>query len=209
MTDQHDAVATRWASAIDCSTVRVIRADDATVMPWRNGGGTTREYASHPTTGDFSWRVSVARVDSDGPFSEFSGCDRILVLLGGDGMTLRSVEGEDVTLTHPLDLHRFPGEVPLRAELLDGPTTDLNLIWRRDLWEVDVARTRTPHTVEGGDTMLVYVARGVASGAHGGLASGDLLVTDSPMELVGDASLVVFRLRAAARARTGWSPVNS
>ena len=114
--------------------MRVIRLSDATPVPWRNGGGSTREIIRWPMgdTGDaFDWRLSVAEIAADGPFSRFDGCDRILVLLDGNGVQLDSVY-TSVVLQAPRDHHRFSGEVPVSARLLDGPTTDLNLIWRRD-----------------------------------------------------------------------------
>ena len=60
--------------------------------PWKNGGGTTREIAAFPPGAgldDFGWRLSVAEVERDGPFSVFSGVDRTIVLLDGAGMRLR------------------------------------------------------------------------------------------------------------------------
>jgi environmental stress-induced protein Ves len=47
-------------------------------MPWKNGGGETTEIAVFPDgagLSDFDWRVSMARVDGDGPFSSFPGIE--------------------------------------------------------------------------------------------------------------------------------------
>lgn len=44
------------------------------VSPWRNGGGATREVARHPqgaAADGFEWRVSVADIGADGPFSAY------------------------------------------------------------------------------------------------------------------------------------------
>ncbi|HNM98403.1 MAG TPA: HutD family protein, partial [Marmoricola sp.] len=50
----------------------IVRATDATVVPWRNGGGSTREYFKVGGD-DFDWRLSVAQIVQPGPFSAFPG----------------------------------------------------------------------------------------------------------------------------------------
>ena len=60
-------------------------------MPWKNGGGSTRELACWPPGADtsgFDWRVSVASIAAAGPFSVFAGVDRNIMLLDGDGVHL-------------------------------------------------------------------------------------------------------------------------
>jgi uncharacterized protein len=55
--------------------------------PWKNGGGLTYDVAAYPPGGDldsFDWRVSIAHVEKDGPFSVFAGVTRTLALLEGD-----------------------------------------------------------------------------------------------------------------------------
>jgi environmental stress-induced protein Ves len=66
---------------------------DLHATPWKNGGGLTREVLWQPTGAsldDFDWRVSVAQIDSDGPFSAFPGIDRVITLIDGVGVQLRS-----------------------------------------------------------------------------------------------------------------------
>ena len=71
-------------------------------MPWKNGGGVTTEIAVFPEAAgldDFEWRLSMATVATDGPFSLFAGVDRTLAVLDGEGIVL-SVDGmADATLT--------------------------------------------------------------------------------------------------------------
>jgi len=104
------------------------------VSPWKNGGGSTREILCWPPGADmhgFDWRVSVASIAAPGPFSPFPGVDRTIVLLEGDGVWL---EGEGVR--HRLDvLHdpfAFSGDLALRCQLLGGPSTDFNVMARRE-----------------------------------------------------------------------------
>jgi uncharacterized protein len=100
---------------------------------WRNECGWTREIHRHPEgSADWHWRASIAEVDRNAPFSAFPGCDRELVLLAGEGMRLQFDDGESVALEPPHGRLRFAGERPLSAELVQGPTHDFNLIWRRD-----------------------------------------------------------------------------
>ena len=59
-------------------TARVIRNQDLTRIPWKNGGGTTAEVAAFPEGSNFEtfgWRISMADVTSDGPFSSFPEID--------------------------------------------------------------------------------------------------------------------------------------
>jgi environmental stress-induced protein Ves len=97
---------------------------------WSNGLGWTREVARAPAAGDFDWRVSIAEVDRDAPFSAFPGVEREIVLLSGDGMRLHVGDDPPVDLLPPHGRLRFSGEQPARAELVGGPTTDYNLMWR-------------------------------------------------------------------------------
>ncbi len=103
-------------------------------VPWKNGGGRTLEIASEPPgagTAAFVWRVSVADVERDGPFSAFPGVDRTLVLLAGNGMRLTG-GGSALEVGSAYEPVRFPGERPLDCALLDGPARDYNLMTRRD-----------------------------------------------------------------------------
>src|SRR5688572_25695921 len=101
--------------------MRIVRAADCRVMPWKNGGGTTTEIAVHPESaglGDFLWRVSMARVESDGPFSAFPGIDRTLTILNGAGILL-TVDGRDaIALTPDSAPFAFPGVAPAAATLI-------------------------------------------------------------------------------------------
>ena len=112
----------------------LLRRRDRPLERWRNGGGTTRVVAIDPPgavlANGFRWRVSIASVAADGPFSRLPGTDRILWLLGGKGMRLR-VGDRSVMLNRPLQRVDFAGEVPVEAHLIDGPTEDLNVMTDR------------------------------------------------------------------------------
>lgn len=111
---------------------QLLRAADQPVLPWKNGGGTTREVAiaKHVDGTGFRWRVSVAQVASDGPFSLYPGIDRVLWLLRGKGMVL-DVDGVERRLAQRFERFEFPGEARIAARLIDGPNEDLNLMVER------------------------------------------------------------------------------
>ena len=69
--------------------MQILRAANYKVMPWKNGLGSTTEIAIFPANAkldDFDWRVSMAQVTSDGPFSSFPGIDRTLLVIDGAGI---------------------------------------------------------------------------------------------------------------------------
>ena len=102
---------------------------DAPATPWRNGGGVTRELLSGPTSTDWRWRLSVADVAANGPFSRFEKTQRWFAVLEGAGVVLRFAQA-----THRLDAHSevlaFEGEWPCDCDLIEGATLDFNLMTR-------------------------------------------------------------------------------
>jgi environmental stress-induced protein Ves len=107
----------------------VIRKSSYKAAPWKNGGGTTHEALRMPPSSDpFRWRVSVAHIDTSGPFSDFSGYNRKMVLLQGAGVELRFADGAHRALRKVGDLLEFDGAQSAHCELLHGPCVDLNLI---------------------------------------------------------------------------------
>jgi environmental stress-induced protein Ves len=112
---------------------RVIRSDDLVRVPWKNGGGTTAEVAAFPegsTFETFGWRISMADVASDGPFSAFPGIDRTLIVVEGDGIEL-DVEGVAYRLDKASPKLSFSGDDITSGQLLAGPIRDLNVMTRR------------------------------------------------------------------------------
>jgi environmental stress-induced protein Ves len=109
--------------------MRIIRQSAFKSVPWKNGGGVTHEALRVPESGDsFSFRVSVARIDASGAFSDFAGYRRTMVLLRGDGLVLRFANGDARELARAGDAVQFDGAVPVVCELSSGPCTDLNLM---------------------------------------------------------------------------------
>lgn len=149
--------------------MRIVRAAAQPVVPWKNGGGTTREVAKSPPAASldaFAWRVSRAHVASDGPFSRFDGVDRTLLVLEGEGIRLGIEGGEPVTLTRESAPFSFPGDLAVDARLVRDAIDDLNIMTRRGQLEHRVVRravTRNETIRASGVTQLVYVERGVVA----------------------------------------------
>ena len=117
----------------------VMRFDRASLpaTPWKNSGGFTREIACHPPGAGldrFDWRVSIAHVASDGPFSAFAGVDRVITLLEGGGVHLQGLDGRfDHRLDTPLAPFAFAGDTPVTGTLLAGDCHDFNVMTRRSV----------------------------------------------------------------------------
>ncbi|MBO9560114.1 MAG: HutD family protein [Caulobacter sp.] len=113
--------------------MRVLRAADRVAASWKNGGGVTREVAAWPPGASldaFDWRISLAEIAADGPFSTFSGVDRVLTVIQGEGLLL-TIDDRMLALdaaSPPLD---FSGEAAVFARLTHGPISDLNIMVRR------------------------------------------------------------------------------
>ena len=124
------------------SAPQILRATDRVATPWKNGLGVTREIAVHPTGAgleDFDWRVSMATVDAGGPFSSFPGIDRNLTVLEGR-LSLSVGAAAPVELGPNSPPLAFPGDIPVHAEMIAGPVTDLNVMTRRGRVQATVER---------------------------------------------------------------------
>lgn len=175
------------------SSSHVIPANEYRRERWKNGAGWTREIHAHPATAPargWDWRLSIAEIEDDAPFSAFPGVDRELVLLSGNGLRLRFEDGALHALLPPHDRLRFPGERAVAGELIDGPTQDFNLMWRRDtidaqLWHRPLVGPMVVF-VEPGETWALHL---IAGQAHFADASGlpDLAAGDTALLQAGEA----------------------
>lgn len=107
--------------------MRIIPPDQFLTQPWKNGGGVTHEIARAEEDGALLWRLSIAEVATDGPFSAFPGLTRILTVIEGAGLHLDTPDTRLDAL--PLKPVRFSGDLPIDSQLIDGPVRDFNLIW--------------------------------------------------------------------------------
>jgi uncharacterized protein len=114
--------------------LKVLHASDYTRVRWKNDGGWTTEIAREPgdPATDFAWRISIADIESDGPFSSFPGVARELMLLAGNGIELDIDDAPPLRLAERFQRVRFDGESRVECRLLAGPTRDFNVMTRRD-----------------------------------------------------------------------------
>jgi uncharacterized protein len=128
----------------------VHREADNTPLPWKNGGGLTREILKAPAESAlFDWRLSLATIDTAGPFSPFEGYDRTLVLVRGAGVELDFGAHGRATLRAPGQLAAFDGSWETSCTLLGGPSSDLNLIVSRARAQAQarILRVATPELI--------------------------------------------------------------
>lgn len=168
----------------------VVPANEYRRERWKNGAGWTREIVRVPDGGDWRWRLSIAEIEQDAPFSSFPGIDRELVLLSGNGLRLRFDDGEVHTLSQPHERLRFAGERKVDGELVDGPTHDFNLMWRRDaidaqLWHRPLVGPMVIF-IDPGATWVVHLLAGSARFADDSglpqLAAGDTAFMRADMQ---------------------------
>jgi environmental stress-induced protein Ves len=161
-----------------------LRAASYERVAWKNGGGVTDVVAIAPGERP-AWRISIARIEQDGPFSEFGGYDRTIVSLAA-GVELAFASG-DMRALATFQPFAFRGEDAVEARLSNGPVSDFNVMTLRE---------RCTHRA----TAIGFGANGVPIGA--GDVAGFLYVASGTVEM--DANLAyagdAFRLEANDRA---------
>jgi environmental stress-induced protein Ves len=182
--------------------MRVLHAADYRRMIWKNGGGETAEIAVFPEGAgldDFGWRVSMATVASDGPFSAFAGVDRTLSVLEGDGIALEVEGHEGVRLTTGSPPYAFAADAATSARLIGGQIVDLNVMTRRARYwhRVLCHEVGGPERLStGADQAILFCAgEGLRMGGEGleaDLGRYDALMLEGAQEISVDGRARVF-----------------
>jgi environmental stress-induced protein Ves len=163
--------------------LKIIRKETFARSVWKNGGGVTHEAIRVPSGDEpFSWRVSVAHIEKSGPFSDFAGYRRRMLLLQGRGLELSFGDGRRSKLREIGDWVEFDGAASTHCELVDGPCIDLNLMTVNSLpTTAKLELLQDGFTVEAasGQTILVFslaaaLALGDEAGGSTRLDAGDL-----------------------------------
>ena len=168
--------------------MEIIRFSEIRPEPWRNGGGVTRELASHPKAasaqdGAWDWRVSIADVSKAGAFSLFPGMERVLTVIDGE-LLLLTVDGQE----HPVEKYRpfrFSGEADTSSALPTGDIRDLNIIARAGAFKgytsiIELSKKRAHPVFEG---QLAVLLEGKASVVPGVDPDAETPAADEPTEL--------------------------
>lgn len=136
--------------------MQIFSAQDYKRMPWKNGGGETAEIAVSPHNAgidSFDWRISMATVATDGPFSSFPGIDRTLTVLRGNGIELAVDGRHSVSLTRASSPFSFSADTATQAKLKRGKITDLNVMTRRGRFSHLVQFLSLPAQLDASDTL--------------------------------------------------------
>ncbi|WP_374680210.1 HutD family protein [Hydrocarboniphaga effusa] len=189
---------------------KVLRAKSYARMPWKNGGGETREIAIFPSAASLDtleWRVSMAVVAQNGPFSSFPGIDRTLCVLEGAGMELDFGSGGGIRTVTPTSApFEFAADRPLQARLLDGAITDLNVMSRRERYRHSVRRLPLePRPISVGSMAswtLLFCEQG---NVRCRLANDPEIALDTWDCLLLSQTTALFELRSDARATAAAS----
>lgn len=180
---------------------------------WKNDGGWTTELARRDDDAcGFLWRVSIAEIERDGPFSAFPGIERDLLLLEGNGIELDIGDEPARQIARRFERVHFRGEDEVYCRLLAGPTRDFNVMARRDAIVADVAARPLVGSMllfpEPGAEWLVHVHAGALvlhrDGASVEAAAGDSVRIEGDggritLEGGGEVVLVKFSRTPTAR----------
>lgn len=141
--------------------MNIVRLSEVRPSPWRNGGGSTRELLAWPDSTDWDWRLSVAEVAADGPFSRFDGVTRWFAVLQGEGVRL-DIAGRVHDLTRSSPPLCFDGGLTTGCTLIAGATQDFNLMLRQGRAQARMLRVAGSHsvTLAATSTIAVYLAEG-------------------------------------------------
>lgn len=187
--------------------------------PWRNGGGETAEVAAFPPGAgmdNFVWRVSIAVVRGDGPFSDFPGIDRILSVLEGQ-LSLAVADAPEMRLTPAEAPFAFPADVAAWGAPVGGDVRDLNVMVRRGQCTASVERlpAGTARVVGGDEDWLKILATGEAIVAHDGstetLTRYDAMLFQGavPSEITVSSDTPVFAIRLQVAPSRACRPASA
>jgi environmental stress-induced protein Ves len=167
--------------------MNITRLDPAAYRrtPWKNGGGITIDiadaYAPGAVAGGWSgmlWRLGRTQIVEPGPFSDLSGYDRILTVIGGRGLVLEVAGGTALDAREPFCPVRFRGEDRITSRLEAGPVAVLNLMSDRR-HAIDVA------VLSGQDTRALDVAGNIVYA----IEDSEVVVGGRPLALTADEAL--------------------
>jgi hypothetical protein len=147
--------------------MRILSPADFRTTPWKNGLGETTEIARSELPGprgvfDFAWRISVATVAADGPFSTFEGIERTITVVEGAGMELLLADGTLHRLL-PFEPFIYDGGMAITGRLIDGAVRDFNVMVRRGRWRAAfrmVDREQRIAATTPGAVMVAYAVSG-------------------------------------------------
>jgi uncharacterized protein len=135
-------------------------------IPWKNGRGELisidREGAESWDNMGVAWHFGRTTIIEEGPFSDYSGYERLQVVVKGTGLVLIAPDHE-IDLRRPMRPQRYDGGTPIRTVLERGPVEVVNLIANRARFSIELRSRETgaeSHYEAG--RHIVYAPSGVA-----------------------------------------------
>lgn len=187
--------------------LRAIPRTEQRDEPWANGAGSTTVILREPDEANWRVRISVARVNREGPFSELPATRRTLVPLDAP-MTLQFSGAREQSAPR-FGILQFDGSPAPQGLLPEGPTRDFNLMLRGNARGEVLPRTLTDTMalpLQSGWRWLVYLDSGhatlrVAAVSSLALSPGDAaLVTEdhgaAECRVEGTGQIILVKLYA-------------
>jgi len=175
--------------------MKIIRKGDFRETRWRNGMGLSWDIASQPPgTEDFGWRLATALIESDVPFSDYPGVDRIFTLIEGNGLDLDFEGRTTLRVGRRFVPHPYPCDVPTFCRLRDGPCRALNLFTRRGQWSATADVLSSGAEIAHDGPILLFALEGAADLDGAALGEGDAAVTEGHATAETEGFLFMARL---------------
>ena len=140
--------------------VKLLRHETYDRKPWNNGGGMTQDIWLWPEAASqdgFDIRLSLASIDTQGPFSAFREIDRTITLVGGNPFVL-VFDGDYEHQVDYLKPFSFDSVQTPSSRLNGGSASAFNVMTRRGRWshKVSVVQGGQPIDIPlPGDTIAV------------------------------------------------------
>ncbi len=150
--------------------VQLLRSENYQRIPWKNGrgeliviareGGNTWDGTGEK--GSVAWHFGRTSIVEEGPFSDYTGYERLQVVVGGAGLVLVAPDHE-IDLRVPMRPERYDGGTPIRTRLEQGPVEVVNLIAVRARFDINLRVGRAGATLAcGAGSHIVYVPSAAA-----------------------------------------------
>jgi uncharacterized protein len=179
-------------SAVEMRPIKSVAAER-----WRNGGGVTRTLAAEGER----WRISLAEVERNGPYSRFVGISRLSLVLRGSGVTLQNADS--IVSLRTFSAVEYDGDTDWNATLIDGPVTALNVMTMKGRYRVRVRVICEPLIVPAGCVAAVVAL-------HGGCTwSAQTAAGNEVHEIRADSYLIANKLNFPIQFSPNATSVNT